>query len=296
MEADVIIVGGGPAGLSAALTLGRVRRRVVLASDGPTRNARAPKAHNIFTRDGTPPSELVSLGRRQLEPYDVAIRDERVIDAEVTDSGFVASFAGGGTVTARGMILAIGVRDVLPPLAGLNERWGRSVFHCPYCHGWEVAGRPLAIYGRTDEVLHLTKLIRGLSDDVVVLTDGSHDLSEEAQAALGARGIGIRNEPIERLRGEFASVQFENGEILERAGLFIAPKQELASDLPHRLGCGMSDDGRVEADETGRTSIARLFVAGDAGPGIQSVPAAASRGSLAAALLNYELLEEGWQS
>src|SRR5690606_11446351 len=126
-----------------ALSLGRARRRVLVAAAGPTRNAPADAAHNVFTRDGTPPAELVRIGRAQLAPYDVTVREAWAADAERTDDGFAVTFEGGDRVVTRGLVLATGVRDVLPDVPGLAELWGRGVFHCPYCHGWEVAGRPL---------------------------------------------------------------------------------------------------------------------------------------------------------
>ncbi len=154
---DAIVIGGGPAGLSAALALGRSRRRVLVAADGPTRNAPADAAHNVFTRDGAAPADLVQIGREQLTPYDVTVREEWATDAECTEDGFRVTFASGDVLSARGIVLATGVRDVLPDLPGFSKLWGTGVFHCPYCHGWEVAGRPLALYGKGETALHLPR-------------------------------------------------------------------------------------------------------------------------------------------
>jgi thioredoxin reductase len=290
---DAAVVGGGPAGLSAALALGRATRRVLLASCGPPRNAPAGAAHNVFTRDGTPPLELIRVGREQLRPYDVTIRDECAIGVEQHDAEFVLRFES-GAVRARGIVLATGVRDVLPQIPGFQELWGTGVLHCPYCHGWEVANRPLGIYARGDDAMHLSKLIRGWSSDVMLFTDGDAELSESDVEAIRASGILIRHERVQRLIGSGAleSVILHTGEVVRRAALFVKPKQELRSDLPQQLGCAITAQGRVEADALGRTSVPRVYVAGDLAPGHQAVPAATATGALAGAGLNMELLSE----
>lgn len=292
---DAVVIGGGPAGLSAALALGRARRRILVASDGPTRNAAAGAAHNVFTRDGTPPAELVRIGRAQLSPYDVTIREEWATDAERTDRGFAVTFAGRDGVESRGIIIATGVRDVLPDVPGFAELWGSGVFHCPYCHGWEVAGRQLAVYATGEKAVHLCRLIRGWSDDVVLFSDGPCDLSAADREMIERNGIVVREERVERLvgsDGDLEAVVLEGGEVVSRGGLILSPKQELRSDLPFRLGCPITEDGRVEAGLGGRTPVPGVFVAGDAGPGHQSVPSAMASGALAGAMLNHDLLEE----
>ena len=295
---DAVVIGGGPAGLSAALALGRARRRVLVAAAGPTRNSSADAAHNVLTRDGTPPAELVRIGREQLAPYDVTVREEWASDARRTDDGLAVTFAGGDRVEARALLLATGVRDVLPDVPGLAELWGRGVFHCPYCHGWEVAGRPLAVYAKgksADVALHLVRLLRGWSDDVVLFTDGPCNLPDDDRARVERNGVAVREERVERLvgtDGELEAVVLDGGESVARGGLIVSPDQELRSDLPHRLGCPLSADGRVEAGVGGRTEVPRVFVAGDVGPGMQSVVSAMASGMAAGATLNHDLLEE----
>lgn len=290
---DAVVVGGGPAGLSAALALGRATRSVLLAACGPVRNSPAHAAHNVFTRDGTVPGELLRIGREQLTPYGVVIRDECATDVRPIDSGYAVALEG-GEVRARGIVLAIGVRDVLPDIPGFQELWGTGVFHCPYCHGWELTGLPLAIYARGDAALQLATLIRGWTDDLILFTDGPPDLTTAELDRIRSSGVVIREETVERLAGShgLAAVILNSGESIARAGLFIGPKQELRSDLPHRIGCAISAHGRVEADALGRTTVPRIFVAGDAGPGQQSVISAAASGMMAGAGLNHELLAE----
>lgn len=202
--------------------------------------------------------------------------------------------AGGSEVRTRGIVLVTGVRDLLPEIPGFTELWGSGVFHCPYCHGWELEGRPLAIYAHGEAALHLTKLICGWTNDLILFTDGKMDLSEADIDGIRRKGIIVREDAVAKLAGSVGleAVVMKNGEVIPRAGLFISPKQELRSDLYHRLGCALSAHGRIEADALGRTSVPRVFVAGDAGPGQQSVVSAAATGMLAGAGLNHELLAE----
>ncbi len=293
---DAVVIGGGAAGLSAALALGRATRRVLLAACGPTRNAPASGAHNVFTRDGTPPAELVRIGREQLQHYDVVLRDECVTDVQPADNnrGYLVMFESGAVLT-RGIVFATGVRDILPDIPGFKELWGRGVFHCPYCHGWEVAHQPLGIYARGEDARHLTVLLRGWTRDLVLFTDGDPQLSGDDLQRITGHGIVVRTERVQRLRGDKSgldAVILKNGEEVPRTGLFLRPAQQLRSDLPLKLGCALTEQGRVNADMLGRTNVARVYVAGDIAPGHQSVPTAASSGALAGAGLNMELLTE----
>ncbi|MCU0626577.1 MAG: NAD(P)/FAD-dependent oxidoreductase [Gemmatimonadaceae bacterium] len=292
---DAVVVGGGPAGLSAALVLGRARRRTLLAHAGPMRNAPADAAHYVFTRDGTPPKDLLQIGLAQLEPYGVVVENKIVTDAAAIGHSFVLTLGNGRRVESRRVVLAIGVEDILPDVEGMRELWGGGVFHCPYCHGWEVRNRPLAAYGKGDLGLALVTLLLGWTRDVVLFTDGPAGLSDSQRAQLARHGVPVREERIERLVGDgrhLREVILSGGETIARGGMLIRPPQRLRSDLAHRLGCPLREDGRVEADEFGKTPIAGVFVAGDAGPGMQSVGAAAASGATAAAFLNHGLLEE----
>lgn len=293
---DAVVVGAGPAGLSAALILGRSCRRVLVADAGPGRNAVAEAVHSFFTRDGAPPAELLRIGRKQLSRYAVTIRDESVSVVERMADGFGIVFEGGERVEARRLLFAIGVRDVLPPIEGFEELWGRGVFHCPYCHGWEVAGRPLALYGRGDSGRKLAKLLLGWSSDLILFTDGPATLDDEQRAGLETLGVAIRDEPVERLivgaDGGLEAVALKGGEEVARSALFLEPQQVLRSDLPRLLGCKLTEEGVVETDEAGKTSVHGVYVAGDAGANPQHVLVAAATGARAAVALNHDLLTE----
>ncbi|HYI14449.1 MAG TPA: NAD(P)/FAD-dependent oxidoreductase, partial [Thermomicrobiales bacterium] len=187
---DTVIVGGGTAGLSAALVLGRARRRVLLVSDGPPRNAPADGAHGFFTRDGTPPYELLRIGREQLEPYaTVELREIAATGMDRNNDEFTVTLATGEQVTTRTIVLATGVEDELPAIPGFAELWGRGIYHCPYCHGWEVRDQPLGVYASGEILMHLAPLIRNWSPDVTILTDGPDGLSESQLATLQRLGI-----------------------------------------------------------------------------------------------------------
>jgi thioredoxin reductase len=290
-------VGGGPAGLSAALALGRATRRVLLTSCGPARNAPADAAHNVFTRDGTDPRDLLELGREQLRPYNVVIRDECANDVRRVDDDYIVQLDS-GEVRTRGIVLATGVRDILPDIPGFKELWGKGLLHCPYCHGWEVANQPLGIYARGEDALHFAKLIRGWTRDLMLFTDGDPQLSDSDLDRIHDNGVVIRTEAVQRLEGsdELQAVVLQSGDVIPRAALFIRPKQEIRSSLPEQLGCAITPQGRVEADATGRTNVPRVYVAGDIAPGHQSVPSAAATGAVAGAGLNLELLADDFMN
>lgn len=294
---DAVVIGGGPAGLSAALTLGRATRRVLLAACGPTRNAPTHAAHNIFTRDGTTPAELLRIGREQLRPYDISIREECATGIRRAEAEYIVMLES-GEVRARGIVVATGVRDVLPAIPGFQELWGAGVFHCPYCDGWEVANQPLAIYGRGEAASHLSLLIRGWTSDLILFTDGPTELTADEEQRIQSSGVVVRQDAVERLAGSrgLEAVILKNGDVIPRAGLFVRPKQELRSDLPHSLGCRMTPQGRVDADMLGRTDVPLVFVAGDTGPAQQWVISAAASGAMAGAGLNHDLLVEDFGS
>ena len=292
---DAVVVGGGPAGLNAALILGRACRRVLLCDAGNGRNAPAAEAHGILTRDGTPPAELRRIGREQLRPYAVDVRDLDVVDIDRAGNGFAVALGDGTKVRARKVLLATGMVDELPPIAGIEALWGNGVFNCPYCHGWEVRNQPLAVYGRGEAGLHLVTLLRGWSDDVVLCTDGASGLNEEERGRLGALSVGLREEEIVLLDGADGALErivFADGSALSRRGLLLHAPVRQRSDLPARLGCAFTDQGRIAVDEVGATTVPGVAAAGDAANLMPQVMVAAASGVLAGAGLNRAMLVE----
>ena len=322
---DVVIAGGGTAGLSAALVLGRARRRVLVCGEGAPRNAPSAHAHGFFTRDGTAPSELLRIGREQLRPYDgVHYREVTVADASrhrlgehaeavLADDGsapegadprtryFAVTLGDGEVVQARRLLLATGVVDTLPSIPGLAELWGTAVFHCPYCHGWEVRDQPLAVLNNGPMGVEQALLISQWSRDLVLCTDGPANLTDQDRGRLAARGIRVREGRIARLEGGEGRLErllFADGEALSRRGLFVAPAQRQRSDLAARLGCTLTspipgwDIAIISVDGFGYTGIPGLYAAGDVITPVQQVAMAAASGVIAAAGINRDLLRE----
>jgi thioredoxin reductase len=285
---DVAIVGGGPAGLAAALVLGRMRRRVVVFDADDPAHAVSEGVHGFFGHDGIRPLELRRLGREQLRPY--ASIDVRMVavDAVRAIPGGFAVVAGETTTEAGVLLMCTGARYEPPPLAGAAEFWARGVYDCPYCHGWEVRDRPLAVYGI--DAAAYAFLLSSLSSDVVLLTDGDALAPGEA-VVLRAAGVSIRDDAVARLEGEqgtLARVVFADGSTADCAGLFLMPSL-IRSSLAAGLGCELDASGAVTADEDGRTSVAGVFAAGDAVAGKKAVVIAAAAGSRAAYAINAAL-------
>jgi thioredoxin reductase len=300
---DVIVAGGGPAGLNAALLLGRARRRVLLCDAGAPRNAPVAHMHGLLSRDGLPPDELRRIGREQLATYgNVELRQAQVEAARPDGGGdgFVVTLADGTGESARRLLLATGVVDQLPAIDGLAALWGRSVFNCPYCDGWEVRDQPLAVLGADQRALQLALHLTRWSDDVVWCSNGPlpAPLQEAAGAKLAARGVRLREEPISALEGadgQLKWVVFATGESVERRAAFLHPPTRQRSDLPGQLGCVLLEDGSVSVGDFGQTSVAGVFAAGDMArrptmpvPGAQVVIAAAE-GAIAAVAIDQDL-------
>lgn len=294
---DAVVVGGGPAGLSAALVLGRCRRTVLLCDSGSYRNDASHALHGYLTREGTPPSVLRAHARRELEPYrTVTVRDVAVVDAAPTAGrvGFTVTLDDGSDVSCRRLLLATGVRDRLPDVDGLADLYGRGVWHCPYCDGWEQRDRPLAAYGQGKRGVALALELTLWTNDLVLCTDGA-SLPGDAVDRLARNGVGCRTEPVARLRGGpdgLVAVEFVHGRPLARAGLFFATEEVPGSPLAQRLGCTYNEQGTVATTENEATNVPGLYVAGDASKAAQMVVVAAAEGAQAAAGMNTSLLRE----
>ena len=292
---DVIIVGAGPAGLSAALMLGRCRRRVLVCDTGKPRNAAARSIHGFLTRDGIAPADFLATAREQLRQYDsVELRDIEVTNAECRASRFHVCLSDGTELDSRKLLIATGVLDNIPDIPGFRDLYGRSVFHCPYCDGWEVRDQPLAIYGRGDRGLGLSLELTGWSRDLVLCTDGPGEIAPEGMARLERHGILVREERVVRLEGSdrLERVVFASGEPLVRHALFFTTGQTQQSELANRLGCLMNEKGTVWTGKYESTHLKGLYVAGDASRAVQWVVVAAAEGAEAAFAINTDLLKE----
>jgi thioredoxin reductase len=285
---DVAIVGGGPAGLSAALVLGRARRRIVVIDAGIPRNAPAAHMQGFLSRDGMPPADLLRAARAEVRHYGVDLVEDRVVDAR---PGFALRLAGGRTVEARHVLLATGAMDALPDVLGARERWGRDLLHCPYCHGWEVRHQPLGVLGSVEHA----HLIRQWTDDLILFT---HVLSitEAERARLDARGITVVDGAVERLivaDDRLRAVQLADGRTIPRAALFIRPELRGHRDgLAAALGCELLAGGLLRVDADGRTSVPGVWAAGNAANPRAQVITAAGEGSAVAIAINTALVTD----
>lgn len=297
---DAIVVGGGPAGLSAALLLGRARRRVLLCDSGEHRNDRALAMHGFLTRDGIPPAELRRLARDELRAYPgVRVMDCRVVEAVRGDAGFVVTLEGEEEpLHSRRLLLATGMVDELPDLPGLDAVWGRTAWHCPYCDGYERRDQPLAVHGEGRLGVKMALEVRSWSHDLVLCTGGSR-IDAKDRRRLDELGIGVREEKLvalEQEAGELRALRFADGSALPRRGLFLAAPQRQRCELAERLGCSRTHKGMIRAGHDGGTEVPGLYVAGDASPHVQLAIVAAAQGSMAAFALNAELLREDLQA
>jgi thioredoxin reductase len=292
---DCIIVGGGPAGLSAALMLGRCRRRVLLCDVGNQRNSRSHALHAYLTRDGVAPDEFLQLARAELGRYStIECREVEIVDARREDGGFAVRGADGTRLHTRKLLLATGVIDELPALDGLDALYGTSVHHCPYCDAWEWRDQPLAAFGEGEAASGLALSLTFWSPDVLLCTGGTA-LPADAAARLAAAGVAIRAEPVLRLEGSDGRLErivFERGEPAARSALFVVAGQRQRSTLAERLGCRFTDQGTVDTGTCEITNVPGLFVAGDASKKAQFVAVAAAEGTEAAMAIHKSLMKE----
>jgi thioredoxin reductase len=279
--------------LSAALVLGRCRRRVVVIDAGKPRNRRARAAHGFFTRDGAGPRELIRIGRAQLAPYDVAVEDDEVTTVSRDDvgRGWVVRTRAGRTLRGKKVLLATGMRDRLPDVPGIDALFGASVHVCPYCDGWEARDLPFAAYACEPGAADFALGLLTWSDDVILFTDGQA-LSDEDLARLDRNDIVVHTEKVEALEGEgdqLVAVRLANGKRVPRRSLFVHLGQEQASPFARELGCALDEKGCVPTREGERAGPEGLYVAGDASHDLQLVAIAVAEGVKAAVAINGEL-------
>ena len=292
---DVIIAGGGIAGLSAALILGRCRRQVILCDTGRPRNMASQALHGFLSRDGISPLELRQIGYEQLQNYpSVTCRMSEVVDAEETANGYEVRLENGERLQARYLLLATGIVDALPPVPGIEAFYGRSVFHCPYCDGWENRDKALAVYGGGAGGYDFALELLGWSKDLVLCTNGEANLDKEQQAKLQRNGVRVVDGRIARLAGtdgRLERIELDDGTTIPRQALFFSPDQGQASLLAEKLGCSIA--GGVVKTAKFQQVHPRLFVAGDAARSVQLAIVEAAEGAEAAFAINTALLKEG---
>jgi thioredoxin reductase len=293
---DVVVIGGGAAGLSAALVLSRARRTVLVVDAGAPRNGPATHMHGYLSRDGVPPADLLAAGRHEVRGYGGDIVDGTVTEL-VPDGrrGFWALLAGGQRISARRLLVTTGLRDELPDIPGLRDRWARDVLHCPYCHGHEVRDRQLGVLGGTPGAVRYTQVVRQWTHDIVYFTLPDI-LTATERTQLLARAIGVVEGTIEQLviddTDQLRGVQMRDGQVVPRDALFVPPRFVPNSGLVVGLGADADADGWVAVDGTGRTSVPGVWAAGNIVDPRAQVVTAAGAGSAAAIALNADLVED----
>ncbi len=300
---DVVVVGGGAAGLSGAVALTRSRRSVLVVDAGRPRNAPAGHVHNYLGRESAPPADLLADGRAELAGYGGAVVADTAVAAERVDGGFRVSLAGGRSVRARRLLVATGLVDELPDVPGLAPRWGRDVLHCPYCHGYEVRDRAIGVLATGPMAVHQALLFRQLSDDVVLFghtapPSGADQLEE--LAALGIPVVEGEVAAVEVVDDRLAGVRLRSGEVVAREALVVAPRFVARADLLTTLGvstveqevAGVVVGTSVPADPTGATAVPGVWVAGNVAEIRAQVVSAAAAGLNVGAQINVDLLAE----
>jgi thioredoxin reductase len=296
---DAVIVGAGPAGLSAALVLGRCRRTVLVCDAGEPRNAAARAMHAFITRDGTPPSRMLRLARDELAQYpDVTLLDGTVTRVRRQSRRFAVQLADGQRITARKLLLATGVTDDLPRLSGIERFYGHTVHLCPYCDGWEARDEPIAVYGRRSRAFEMARSMTAFSRDIVVCSNGASGLRAEQKRQLARNGVTVNEQHIARLVGRgrrLQGIEFADGTLLRRSRLFFDTPSHARSQLQRQLGCSIRPDGSVHCSGYEATDVPGVFVAGNVAGDVQLVIFAAAEGAKAAFGINRSLTREDFE-
>jgi len=299
---DVVVVGGGGAGLGGALTLARSRRSVLVIDAGEPRNAPADGVHGFLTRDGIAPAELLELGRAEVRGYGGHLRGGRVVSAVRDGDGFVVTLDDGGSVGARRLLVATGLVDELPDVPGVRERWGRDVIHCPYCHGWEARDRPIGVLATGPMAMHQVLLFRQLTADLTFFAHTAPPNDDEREQ-LAARGIAVVDGEVASLTvadDRLTGVRLRDGTVVEREVLAVAPRFHPRADVLISLGLEVTEHPsgmgtEIAADANGQTAVPGVWVAGNVANPAAQVLGAAAAGTWAAAIINADLVAEDTQ-
>ncbi|WP_372007148.1 NAD(P)/FAD-dependent oxidoreductase [Paenibacillus chitinolyticus] len=298
-KVDVAIIGGGPAGLSAGLMLGRARKQTIVIDEGRPRNGVTREAHGFLTRDGISPSEFRRIAQEQLRVYpSVSQAEDTVVSISGEDGSFLLETATGMKIASKKLLFAAGMKDHKLEIPGLAEVYGKSAFVCPYCDGWELRDEPLVVISRGAALLHFAPLLSGWTKRFVVCTNGPDELSEAEHDELRDHGIPLFDTPIRAIlssEGMVNHVVLEDGIEIPCTGIFFKSELVPGTDLPQSLGCRTSDTGVIEIDEFGKSSVPGVYAAGDASSLMHQSIAAAASGAVAGAAINGELNQEAWR-
>ena len=294
---DVIIIGGSYAGLSAALALGRARRNVLLIDSGKPCNRSAPHSHNFLTHDGSVPAEISKVGKQQVMAYPtIDFLDDVVVSADGSDQNFAVTTSSGLKASARKLLFATGVKDLLPAINGFSESWGKSIIHCPYCHGYEFKDLPTGIMANGEIAFHFGRLIRNWTNKLTIFTNGACTLLKEQLAELDKLGVKVIETPIQSFQhddGYISKVVLENGTAYAIDAMYAKLPFEQHCTAISEIGCALNEDGLVKVDDFLKTSIPGIYAAGDSTTLFRAVAGAVATGSKAGAMVNHELIAQG---
>ncbi|MED1460009.1 NAD(P)/FAD-dependent oxidoreductase [Bacillus safensis] len=298
MLLDCAIIGGGPAGLSAALVVGRGRKQVIVFDDELPRNRVTQESHGFITNDGMTPFEIRRAGEADLQKYpNIKIKRSRIVDIQKKEERFTLLTHEGDTFKAKKIILATGLQDILPEIEGIHDVYGKTLFSCPFCDGWELKDKALALIAENQRALHMAKLLSNWTKDLIVFTNG-HVLAEEDKVLLTAHSIQVIDVPIVSIdqdNGQLRSLQLANGETVEREGGFVASEFKQSAPFAEKLGCQMTKNTGIETDILGRTTVSGVFACGDNLGGPAQLVLAAAAGSQAGMGVIHELVQEEFQ-
>jgi len=297
---DVGIIGGGPAGLNAALILGRARRRVVIIDEGMPRNRVTKKSHGVLTRDGISPSEFRAIAKDEILNYpSVTFAEDGAIEITGEDRDFLIKTERGGLYHTKKLLFAVGMKDLPVPIEGLSEVYGKSAFVCPYCDGWELRDQPLVMIAQGERAFHGAKILMGWTSRLTICSNGPDHLTEEQREEINQHGIHLYSSSIKNIQSQEGLVQqiyLVDGTVIPCTGIFFTPKLTTGSSLPKSLGCEVTEAGAIIVDSFGKTSVPGIYSAGDAATELYQAIGAAASGAMTAARINGELLNEEWES
>ncbi|GMG77700.1 NAD(P)/FAD-dependent oxidoreductase [Bacillus safensis] len=298
MLLDCAIIGGGPAGLSAALVVGRGRKQVIVFDDELPRNRVTQESHGFITNDGMTPFEIRRAGEADLQKYpNIKIKRSRIVDIQKKEERFTLLTHEGDRFEAKKIILATGLQDILPEIEGIHDVYGKTLFSCPFCDGWELKDKALALIAENQRALHMAKLLSNWTKDLIVFTNG-HVLAEEDKVLLRAHSIQVIDVPIVSIdhdNGQLRSLQLANGETVKREGGFVASEFKQSAPFAEKLGCQMTKNAGIETDILGRTTVSGIFACGDNLGGPAQLVLAAAAGSQAGMGVIHELVQEEFQ-
>ncbi|WP_395894379.1 NAD(P)/FAD-dependent oxidoreductase [Bacillus safensis subsp. safensis] len=298
MLLDCAIIGGGPAGLSAALVVGRGRKQVTVFDDELPRNRVTQESHGFITNDGMTPFEIRQAGEADLQKYpNITIKRSRIIDIQKKEESFTLLTHEGDAFEAKKIILATGLQDILPEIEGIHGVYGKTLFSCPFCDGWELKDKALALIAENQRALHMAKLLSNWTKDLIVFTNG-HVLADEDKVLLTAHSIQVIDVPIVSIdhdNGQLRSLQLANGETVKREGGFVASEFKQSAPFAEKLGCQLTKNAGIETDILGRTTVSGVFACGDNLGGSAQLVLAAAAGSQAGMGVIHELVQEEFQ-